>query len=114
MDYSALASRVLGLINTYGGDAIITKTSLGTYSTTTNAYSQTETTTTCKAVSRQSVKSVIPSGLAAESDEDFIFPYTAYISPNDVITFGGVKSYVKKVIPIAPGGTVVIYKVWSE
>lgn len=114
MNYPALAERVTNLFTRYGGDATITRTVMGTYSTLTHTYTSSTTSTPCKCVSRQFIKSIMPGSLAGETDEDFLVPPTVRIEQNDKLTFNSVDYYVDRAQPVAPGGTILMYKVWTK
>lgn len=117
MDYDALASKASALIARYGGDVVLTQTSLSaTYSTLTHSYTKTTKSYSCKGVSVKNSKSVLPGSLAVGSDADFLLPASLTVAPvpNDTMTFGDVTHYIEKAIPLAPGGTTLLYKVWVK
>ena len=117
MDYPALATKANALIATYGAGVVLTKTSLSsTYSTTTHSYTLSTATYSCKGVSREASKALLPGSLAAGSDEDFILQASLASppSPNDTMTFDDIIYYVDRVRSVAPGAVTLLYKVWTK
>jgi len=115
MDYDALATKANALIVKYGGDVVLTQTSLSsTYSTLTHSYTKTTKTYSCKGVSRARTKGLLPASLSVGSDEDFLLPASLSVAPvpNDTMTFSSVTHYIDRVKALAPGGTTLLYKVW--
>ena len=117
MDYSALATKANALIATYGAGVVLTKTSLSaTYSTITHSYTASTATYSCKGVSREASKALLPGSLAAGSDEDFILQASLASAPepNDTMTFDDIIYYIDRVRSVAPGGVTLLYKVWVK
>jgi len=117
VDYSALATKANALIATYGADVVLKKTSLSsTYSTTTHSYTLSTATYSCKGVSREASKALLPGSLAAGSDEDFILQASLASAPepNDTMTFNDIIYYVDRVRSVAPGAVTLLHKVWVK